>query len=1435
MARRNQVAILGGGVAGLTCAHELIERGFQVTVYEKNSALGGKARSYGVRDSAHDGRLPLPAEHGFRFFAGFYKHLPDTMKRIPIPDGEKRRWLKADNRQSQHTVFDNLVEAPRVQVARQGEPPLDFPIRFPRTRGDVEVGFTGLLQAAKLGIPADEVAYFANRLLLIASSCEERRVTDYENVGWWEFIGAPDRSSAYQHFLASGPCRTLVACRPEEISARTGGQIISQLLFELLTPGLQVDRLLNGPTSEVWIDPWVRYLREHGVRFECNTKIDRIECTDGRITGVFVNHGKIDAADYYIAALPVNVIRDLVTKQMGDRDPGLWRLHELYTSWMNGIQFYLKEDVPIIAGHVIYTDSPWALTSISQQQFWSKSISQTYGDGQVGGILSVDVSNWDVPGTLYKKPASECSREEIEHEVWLQLKDHLNRSGVNLLKDSNLALTGMDRDICCDKARHSFDCINREPMMINTVGSLNSRPDATTKIENLFLASDYVRTFTDLATMEAANEAARRAVNGILKASGSAQAPCQLWPMKEPLILSALREIDGLCYAAGKPHPLAVRLESSLSDFVISAILRPQDELSRLEVFTEPLKSTLARVKSVSFSDVEAWLGFAAQGLHGLSLDRVRSGAVGGASNLARYSLRKVTHQPKYVPDPEANIDERRSKVASGADGVSVQDTAKTKVAILGGGISSITAAFKLTSTPELRERFEVTVYQRGWRIGGKGASGRNRLINDRIEEHGLHVWFGFYHNAFKLMRDCYAELERAEGAPLRTLEDAFKPCDNLVLFESEYGWKGWQFSLPRNNFRPGHDVNLPAFWDVTHVALGWLWSFWEMLIGRGSDLPGAPAPSPEDARSKAKRLLLFAEETGLFKKVMSLAWSHKRRPAADREGEEPFKTLAQLLAELRNSIANKYSPADFQNDALRRFFECLDFATTVVCGIVSDELLIKGFDSVNYSNLKNWLIKHGIDQEITLNGPLGRLSYDATFAFIRGNPKLENYAAGTALMGLLRGLFCYAGAVSFKMQAGMGDAVFAPLYQVLKDRKVRFKFFHSIQRLRLSSDKQSIESIDFVRQVDLESSSDSAADYAPLFDVKGIPCWPSEPLWEKIKPDDVAGLRKKPLSNHPNFPEIRDSCWNLEHESNPLGKPTETLHRGRNGDFDIVILGIPVDELSEICIELVKNQDKPEFKRMCDNSATTMTQAFQLWTSRTLDGLGWPFLQNSVACGYSDPYDTYCNMSQLLCRESWDASNGPIGLDYFCSALDDTRPEGGNIKSQEEADGQARRNAVAYLRERVNLLWPDSRVPGNNKEFNWDLLYSSNGGYQGEERFDSQYWIANFQPSERYTLCPAREIAYRLKTDESGYENLYLTGDWIKNGMNAGCIESAVIAGLEAARAITHSTEKIIGEDDHPFLIPSSKREGSTSLDEAKGSNGEERKQMNPPLHEKA
>ncbi|MGW7409633.1 FAD-dependent oxidoreductase [Streptomyces sp. NPDC054833] len=125
-----RVAVLGGGVSGLSAAHELAERGYAVTVYEYYDALGGKARSMDVPGTASGGRRPLPAERGFRFFPGFYRNLPDTMRRIPFPGNA-------------NGVHDNLRSGTEARFARAsaarictfpcaGSPPRPHPATSPR-------------------------------------------------------------------------------------------------------------------------------------------------------------------------------------------------------------------------------------------------------------------------------------------------------------------------------------------------------------------------------------------------------------------------------------------------------------------------------------------------------------------------------------------------------------------------------------------------------------------------------------------------------------------------------------------------------------------------------------------------------------------------------------------------------------------------------------------------------------------------------------------------------------------------------------------------------------------------------------------------------------------------------------------------------------------------------------------------------------------------------------------------------------------------------------------------------------------------------------------------------------------------------------------------------------------------------------------------------
>ena len=546
-----KVAVFGGGVAGLSAAHELAERGFEVHVYERKPVLGGKARSIPVPNSGTNGRLPLPGEHGFRFFPGFYRHVIDTMRRTPYGDSGN--------------VFDNLSVASRMLLARAGQTEITWIARRPRTLDDLRVLLIEFF--TPFGVPLEELNFYVSRLLMVATSCEERRLVEYENIAWWDFIAAPRMSKAYQAYLGQGVTRSLVAMRAEESSTRTVGGTQLQLLYGFISADGVFDRLLSGPTNDVWIYPWTKHLQSLGVEFHAGTRLIGIETDGDRVAGATVEtvagHSQV-TGDFYIAALPVEAMAALMSDDLKRAAPSLANLEKLKTRWMNGIQFYLSRDEPVVNGHVIYLDSPWALTSISQRQFWSKVNLSAYGDGTVNGILSVDISDWEAPGVVFGKPARECTAEQIKQEVWTQLKQHLNVGGATTIDDANLVAWFLDPDI---EFPNPGAATNAEPLVINTAGSLQYRPESQVELVNFFVASDYVRTYTDIACMEAANEAARRAVNCLLLASGSTAPPAELWPLEEPAFLKPIQEIDRIRFTLSLPHHMAaISLPSAVGE-----------------------------------------------------------------------------------------------------------------------------------------------------------------------------------------------------------------------------------------------------------------------------------------------------------------------------------------------------------------------------------------------------------------------------------------------------------------------------------------------------------------------------------------------------------------------------------------------------------------------------------------------------------------------------------------------------------------------------------------------------------------------------------------------------------------------------------------------------------------------------------------------------
>ncbi|MFC5720901.1 FAD-dependent oxidoreductase [Streptomyces gamaensis] len=546
-----RVAVLGAGVGGLTAAHELAERGFEVTVYERRAVPGGKARSQYVPHSGTGGRRDLPGEHGHRAVFGFYHNLPDTLRRVPRPGGG--------------SVFDNLVPVTWIELARDGDRVnTPVPVRPWRPR----LGDAGRLVRTLAGVldeqfrlPVTEALFLAKQFVMLFTSCEERRFGQWEYVDWWHYIQA-DRMSLDYQLIWGNSVQLLQALRPSTASARTAGQGYAAVFNDLLGRGSDgpADRIFNGPTSEAWLDLWAAHLRHGlGVRFAHGCTVEHLEVRDGRIAwaGARARGGErvLIGADWFVVAVPAERAVRLWNPAVRAADPRLVAMDRLQYSWTNGAQFFLRRPAAVTPGHIVHVDSPWKLVSVNQSAFWRAPFARTWGDGEVGGSVSVDISDWDTPGILYGRPARKCTRAEVAREVWAQMQAHLNKGGRRVLDDAMLHSWWLDEDI----VEGGGELRNEEPFLMNSTGSWDLRPEASTALANLFLAADYVRVHSniDLASMECANEAGRRAAGAVLRAAGAHGVPdVPTFRGFEPPELAPLKAADRARWRRGLPHVL---------------------------------------------------------------------------------------------------------------------------------------------------------------------------------------------------------------------------------------------------------------------------------------------------------------------------------------------------------------------------------------------------------------------------------------------------------------------------------------------------------------------------------------------------------------------------------------------------------------------------------------------------------------------------------------------------------------------------------------------------------------------------------------------------------------------------------------------------------------------------------------------------------------
>lgn len=512
------IIIIGGGISGLTTAHELCMLGYKVTIIERNDIVGGLARTYQNKENKI-----CPYEYSWRAYASFYYNVYNIMKQIPY-DGNL-------------SVYDKLLDIEEKKV----------------TCNKNYLDFYNKRNTVMRNMPL----HCKFLLLQYLCSCNKRNCDNFSDIKIKDYINDSNISIEIENILG------------KSVGPILGFDYQFASLYDLLhfyemlynnKSNKTKTNITSLPTSYVWFDKWVDLLKSKGVIFLLNTETISYNINNNIITSITVldkltNKFNKYIANYFINCTGPEILSKLlkqhsnISKNINVYYNNIDKVATLGRQQLLSVYYYLDTKIYLRYEYscIYLPNTPWLLMVLPTGHIWGDSFLSEYCDSKIKEVVSIAICESHIDGLLIKKPWSECTVDEIKIETWFQLindKDFINSSCINKnINDINIIDFKLwDSYIFKDGKLDTF-----EPKWSNNINTIKYRPTNISPFKNLIISGAYTKTSVNFYSMEGAVESGKMAAKTLCKIDNKKE-NIYLHIKKTFKIFKIMRFIDEILY-----------------------------------------------------------------------------------------------------------------------------------------------------------------------------------------------------------------------------------------------------------------------------------------------------------------------------------------------------------------------------------------------------------------------------------------------------------------------------------------------------------------------------------------------------------------------------------------------------------------------------------------------------------------------------------------------------------------------------------------------------------------------------------------------------------------------------------------------------------------------------------------------------------------------